>query len=159
MKITDEYNNNQVLMKNVANVDYTTLVVNNIWTKICVIGHKGYRAAVVSHGTIHFTMSLSFRYSEFVPLVYNITRRTGDNVFEEMVGSAVIGTAAEPSRLFNMMYAMRTKYSGNETKMAAIMNANKPTGDDNIVKTILMKLDNLYMGESNEWIEIQHITK
>ena len=113
-EITDEYNQAQEFQRNVANVDYTTMVVNDILTRMCVIEHNGYHTAVVSYGKVIFIMSISFRYDDAAPLIYNITRYVGENSFEQWIGEVVLDATLPNSRRFGTMFAMRTNKDKND---------------------------------------------
>ncbi len=156
-EITDEYNQAQEFQRNVANVDYTTMVVNDILTRMCVIEHNGYHTAVVSYGKVIFIMSISFRYDDAAPLIYNITRYVGENSFEQWIGEVVLDATLPNSRRFGTMFAMRTNKDKNDIRINNINTCNfeNDTSIEDVMEIILQKVKEWYP----DWIKIRYITK
>ncbi|WP_304411242.1 hypothetical protein [Bacteroides acidifaciens] len=154
MKIAEEYNRNSELVKNDISIDHMTMVINDVFTRMCIIKRGLYRVVVVDHKRITFTMSWSFRYDKISPLIYNITRRTGDNIFEEMIGNAVMCATMGNGKMYDLTYAMPLKPEYTKSRINTIVTADE--NGDNIIEVILKTLDSFY---GDDYVRLQHITK
>lgn len=143
MKISEEYNRNSEPINSDISIDHMTMVINNTFTRMCIIKRDRYRVIVVDHKNITFIISWSFRYDKTSPLVYNITRRTGANVFEEMIGSAIVCATTGSGKMYDLTHAMLVNPEYNESRIKAIVTADE-NGESNIIEVILNTLDSFY---------------
>ena len=54
MEITEEYNRNSELVMGTIGIDHMTMVINNVFTRMCIIKCNRYRVVVVDHKNITF---------------------------------------------------------------------------------------------------------
>lgn len=155
MEITEEYNRNSELVMDTIGIDHMTMVINNVFTRMCIIKCNRYRVVVVDHKNITFVMSWSFRYDKSSPLVYNITRRTGENIFEEMIGGAIVCASTGNGKIYDLTYAMAISYEYNDSRIKTIVASDKD-GESNIIEVILNKLDSFY---GDDYVRIHHVVK